>query len=110
MALTILELLSQEKPQGGYVKNVSREPICKFIQRHMAEIEEARARNYSWKQIDAVCRKLWDDDADAMPIVWWKTPSMIRDCYRAVKNGVKVHKKRPAPQPPLKFSVEVTQK
>lgn len=108
MALTILELLSQEKPQGGYVKNVSLEPICKFIQRHMAEIEEARARNYSWRQIDAVCRKLWDNDTDTMPIVWWKTPHMIRDCYYAVKKGCTV-KKAASKARSMKFNVEVTQ-
>ena len=108
MAVTILEALSTEKPSGSHVKNKSLKAVFALIQHHMAEIEEARSRGYSWKQIDGVCRELWKADAKCSQIIWWKDGHMIESCYHAVRTGSSVHGKRKAEQEPLKFSVEVT--
>ena len=108
MAVTILEALSAEKPCGSHVKNRSLEVVFGLIRHHMAEIEEARSRGYSWKQIDAVCRELWKADAKCSQIIWWKDGHMIESCYHAVRTGNSVRGKRKAVQEPLKFSVEVT--
>ena len=89
MAMTILERLASEKPCGSkiHVLNETLKPIDRLIQRHMAEIEEAQSRGYSWKQINEVCRELWQDDSEAKKIVWWRSPMMIAECYYRVKNG-----------------------
>ncbi len=108
MALTILEALSTEKPNGNPVRNKSLEVVFALIRHHLEEIEEARTRGYSWKQIDGVCRELWKADAKSSQITWWKTGHLIRDCYRALKTGTLLHTKRPD-RKSVKYSVEVTE-
>ena len=73
MGLTILEALQDKQPQGRnfFVKNESLKVIYDLVQKHMAEIEEARNRSYSWPQIDNACRKAWQEQgALASSIVW----------------------------------------
>ena len=108
MAVTILEALSAEKPNGSHAKNKSLEVVFALIRHHMGEIEEARSRGYSWKQIDAVCRELWKADAKCSQIVWWETGHLIRDCYSAVKTGTSLHDKKSSKKS-VKYSVEVTE-
>ncbi len=50
MGMTILEALQDKEPQGKnfVVKNESLKVIYDLCRKHMAEIEEARARGYSW--------------------------------------------------------------
>ena len=108
MAVTILEALSAEKPSGIHAKNKSLGAVFELIRHHMAEIEEARSRGYSWKQIDGVCRELWKSDTKCSQIVWWKSSNLIRDCYSAVKTGLPLHGKRDCKKS-VKYSVEVTE-
>ncbi|MBR0168814.1 MAG: hypothetical protein IJQ08_09095 [Synergistaceae bacterium] len=114
MAITILEALANEKPSGSKIRvlNETLRPIYRLIQKHMAEIEEAQSRGYSWRQINEVCRRLWQDDPEAKKIVWWKDPHMVAQCYYKVK-----HEKMPIHDTPAalkrasirKYSVEVTE-
>ena len=90
MAITILERLQDVKPNGRkfHVKNESLQVIYDLVRKHMAEIEEAQSRGYSWKQIDDACRESWQEDGKAASgIVWWKDGHLIESCYRAIKNG-----------------------
>lgn len=113
MALTILEALSKEKPCGGKLRvyNESLEPMYSFVKRHMAEIEEARTRGYSWKQIDAACRNLWSREEAGTDIVWWKNQHMIASCYKAVKRQTTTKRAKPQSNPPMsrKYNIEVTE-
>ena len=79
MAITILERLASEIPCGGRLKvfNESLTPIMRLVKKHMAEIEEAQARGYSWKQIEDVCHELWQSDEEASKIVWWKNKAFM---------------------------------
>lgn len=71
MAMTIMEMLAGETPRsrkfGGL--NETLKPMFRFVQKHMAEIEEACSRNYSWAQIEEVCRELWESGKDAKKIM-----------------------------------------
>lgn len=98
MAMTILERLASEKPCGSKnrVLNETLKPIYHLVQRHMAEIEEAQSRGYSWAQINEVCRELWHDDPEAKKIVWWRKPMMIAQCYHRVKSGNTPSRSNPA--------------
>ena len=88
MSKTILESLSGKQPCGQRQKNASLSTVYELVRRHMAEIEEAIARGYSWKQIDTACREVWQEESKkAAGIVWWKSGEMIEHCYRAVKTG-----------------------
>lgn len=88
MAVTILERLQGLPPRGCSAKNPRLKVIYDLIRRHMAEIEEARSRGYSWGQIDEACRQSWQEDGKAASgIVWWKDGHLIESCYRAIKNG-----------------------
>lgn len=89
MAMTILERLASEKPRGRKicVLNETLKPIYRLIHHHMAEIEEAQSRGYSWRQINEVCRELWQDNPEAKKIIWWKKPMMIAECYHRIKKG-----------------------
>ena len=111
MSLTILEALQDKQPQGRnfFVKNESLKVIYDLVQKHMAEIEEARNRSYSWPQIDNACREAWQEQgALASSIVWWKDRHLIESCYRAVKNGTTAGKKTPAKkEKPLSLKVTV---
>lgn len=115
MAVTILEALSTEKPCGNkiYVQNATLRAIYGLIEHHMAEIDEARNRGYSWKQIDTVCRELWKNEEECKGLVWWKSKDLIASCYRAIKKGkvptqksYAISKKRTAVK---KYSVAVTE-
>ena len=106
MGLTILESLSDKTPCGFHAQNRSLDVMYELIRSHEAEIEEARERGYSWKQIDEACRESWQEHSDkAAGITWWKGGLMIESCYRAVKHGITVGKasKKKAP-----LSLEVT--
>ena len=114
MAITILEALASEKPCGSKIRilNETLRPIYRLIQKHMAEIEEAQSRGYSWRQINEVCRKLWHDDPEVKKIVWWKNPDMIEQCYYKVKKGKIPSRINPAALKRAsirKYSVEVTE-
>ena len=90
MSMTILESLAGKEPRGARYrnKNASLNVIYRLVRKHMAEIEEAIARGYSWKQIDTACRESWQVESDkASGIVWWKSGDLIEKCYRAVKTG-----------------------
>ena len=109
MGLTIIERLQNVTPRGNNAKNIRLKVIYDLIRRHMAEIEEARARGYSWPQIDDACRMAWQEDSQAASgIVWWKDGHLIESCYRAVKkgqSGLKAKKKAP-----LSLNVTVTKR
>lgn len=115
MAVTILEALSTEKPCGNRVhaQNETLRAIYGLIEHHMAEIDEARDRGYSWRQIDEVCRKLWENEESCKGLVWWRGKDLIASCYRAVKKGkvptrpnTSIRKKLPAVK---KYSIAVTE-
>ena len=96
MSKTILESLAGKKPCSSriYVKNASLSVIYDLVRTHMAEIEEAIARGYSWKQIDEACRESWQiANNKAAGIVWWRSGDMIQSCYKAVKHGTTAGKK-----------------
>ena len=86
MSKTILESLSGKQPCGQRQKNASLNVIYGLVRKHMAEIEEAIARGYSWKQIDTACREVWQEESKkAAGIVWWKSGDLIEHCYKTVK-------------------------
>ena len=110
MAITILERLHDVKPNGRkiHVKNKSLQVIYDLVRKHMAEIEEAQARGYSWEQIDEACREAWQEDSKlASSVFWWKSSTLIADCYRAIKKG-KATKPVATKTAPLSFEVTVT--
>ena len=108
MGVTILERLHEVKPNGRalFAKNESLRVVYDLVRKHMGEIEEARSRGYSWRQIDGACRETWQADGKLANIVWWKLSLMVEDCYRAVKNGTTVVKKHKTA--PLSLMVTVT--
>ncbi len=111
MGLTILEALQGKAPQGEnfVVKNESLKVIYDLCRKHMAEIEEARNRGYSWAQIDDACRESWQEqNSVAAGIVWWKTKNFIESCYKAVKNGTTARTKKKTK--PLSLEVTVTKR
>lgn len=114
MAMTLLERLASETPCGGkiHIKNETLAPIRRLIHKHMAEIEEAQARGYSWTQIEEACRELWQSDKEASKIVWWKNKALVCSCYHALKSGYplgKSKRRRFHPTTSKRFSVEVTE-
>ncbi len=114
MATTILEALASEKPCGSKLRilNETLRPIYRLVERHMAEIEEAQSRGYSWKQINEVCHKLWHDDPEVKKIVWWKDHHMIEMCYHKVRKGKIPHRINLGARnrtTSKKYSVEVTE-
>ncbi len=113
MAVTILERLRDVKPNGKkfHVKNESLQVIYDLIRKHMAEIEEAIERGYSWKQIDDACRESWQEYGKAASsIVWWKDGHLVESCYRAVKKNASVGKGTKAKKAPLSLEVTVTKR
>ena len=110
MAITILERLQEVEPRGKkmFSQNASLKVIYDLVRKHMAEIEEARDRGYSWPQVDKACRESWQKYGDvAADIVWWKTPTLIADCYRAVKRGTTTRNKPTKKAKPLSLKVTV---
>ena len=97
MGLTILEALQDKFPNGAMKRNVTLKCVYDLIKKHQAEIEEARDRGYSWKQIDVACREAWEKNG-TLPknITWWRTATMVESCYRAVKNGTTAGEAYPA--------------
>ena len=61
MELSILERLSEEEPRGRrYIRhNRDLGGIREWLKSHSSEIDEARSRGYSWKQITRACVKKW---------------------------------------------------
>ena len=93
MGLTILEALHGKEPRSNRfaAKNESLKVMYDLVRKHMAEIEEARNRGYSWTQIDDACRESWQEqNSFAVSIVWWKSNHFIESLYRAIKNGTTV--------------------
>ena len=96
MGKAILERLLERTPNGRklHVKNESLGVMYKLVREHSAEIEEAFARGYSWRQIDEACRECWQENGhEASGITWWKNGDLVRVCYHAVKHGTTVGKK-----------------
>lgn len=112
MAMTIMEMLKGETPRGGKFGGINEtlKPIFRFVQKHMAEIEEARSRNYSWAQIEEVCRELWESSKDAKKFVWWKKSLLIASCYYALKKGMTTTHNRVKckDKPAKKYRIQVT--
>ncbi len=108
MAITILEQLQLEVPHGKRSKNGSLGVIYDLVRKHQAEIEEARDRGYSWKQIDMACYEAWKSSGKLpTDFVWWRSKLMIADCYRAMKNGTTAGKGK---KKPLSLEVTVTKR
>lgn len=113
MAVTILERLQGVKPNGGkfWVKNESLQVMYDLVRKHMAEIDEARSRGYSWTQIDEACREAWQEyGKSASEIVWWKDGHLVESCYRAVKKNTTAGKSAKTKTAPLSLEVTVTKR
>ena len=111
MAVTILERLQDVKPNGRrkVSRNKSLQVIYDLVRKHQAEIEEAIARGYSWKQIDEACRQSWQVHSKAArSIQWWTKCNLIEDCYHAVTQGRSVGGKKK--KAPLSLEVTVTKR
>lgn len=90
MEKSLLERLSYERPCGrGGSKNRTLSGVREFIKRHEQEIEEARACNYSWKQIDSAVRELYGDTDDLLKnIHWWENDALlIEDMYGLMRRN-----------------------
>ena len=113
MGLTILERLKDEEPRGKslVIKNPTLNAIYDLCRKHQAEIEEARERGYSWTQIDAVCREVWEKNG-TLPknITWWRSDTMVESCYRAVKKGTTANASPKKREKPLSLEVTVTKR
>lgn len=112
MAITILELLQDQTPCGNKIKirNESLKAIYSLITRHMAEIEEARERGYSWKQIDEACREAWQDSGDSAKGIFWWSGGLIESCYRTLKRHSALKQKEKGKKKPLSLEVTVTER
>ena len=109
MALTILEVLQDQTPKGTRAKNESLRDICALITKHMGEIEEARERGFSWKQIGEACRQSWTDGGKiGANFYWWSDNLVIESCYQAIKRNCAVKKK--GKKKPLSLEVTVTER
>ena len=109
MGLTILEALHDKTLQGKHKRNETLRLVYNLVRKHMAEIDEARSRGYSWKQINDACREAWEE-SEKLPenLIWWKSKMMIADCYRAVKKSTTVGRNKPAKkEKPLSLKVTV---
>lgn len=88
----ILEKLLGEKPKGlkHRSKNKSLRVIFRLVQKHMAEIEEAFSRGYTWEQIDEACRQEWQEESHAASVIkWWQSKGLIEYGYHVVKKAQK---------------------
>ena len=113
MGVTILERLQGKTPRGSktFINNPSLKVIYDLVRKHMAEIEEARSRGYSWTQVDTACRESWQEYGDlASSIVWWKDGKLIESCYRAVKKGTSVRNAPKKKAKPLSLDVTITKR
>lgn len=87
MAKNFLECLSEQAPYWAAVdgqgeKNLTLSRVREFVSYHKQEIAEARARGYSWKQIDDAIRENYGDSELLKNVVWRKTRTLIKDCYK----------------------------
>ena len=92
----ILEQLLEDEPRGLKYrgKNKSLKVIYRLVQKHLAEIEEAFARGYTWEQIDEACRRTWQEASKAaLGIKWWPNGKLIEYGYRVVKKAQAIGKK-----------------
>ena len=106
MGVTILENLAGQKPSGRHAKNQSLAVMYELVRSHRGEIEEAIERGYSWKQIDDACRVSWQEQSDkAAGVVWWANKCLVQACYKAIKHGVTIGKKKP-----LSLDVTITKR
>lgn len=113
MAITILERLQDVEPRGRKIfsPNPSLKVIYDLVQKHMAEIEEARERGYSWPKVDRACRESWQEYGNAASsIMWWKSPKLIEYCYRALKRKSAAVRQLPRKEKPLSLEVQITKR
>ena len=109
MSLTILEALQGKFPNGALNRNSTLKCVYDLCRKHMAEIEEARNRGYSWTQIDVACREAWEQNGVlSKAIKWWRTGHMVESCYRAVKNGTTVNESLSKTNPTKKKTKPLT--
>ncbi len=109
MGLTILEALQDKIPNGAINRDSTLKSVYDLCRRHMAEIEEARDRGYSWVQIEEACREAWEKNGTlSKAIKWWRTGHMVESCYRAVKYGTKAGEANPAKKKEKPLSLDVT--
>ena len=90
MAKSLFERLSEQVPywtdgQGNGKKNQTLSRVREFVSYHKQEIAEARARGYSWKQIETVIRENYGDSESFRGIVWRRTYTLIEDCYHELQ-------------------------
>ena len=87
MELSILERLSEEEPRGRrYIRhNRDLGGIREWLKSHSSEIDEARSRGYSWKQITGACVKKWTMGGQFVGVYMRQEEDLIRDCYYEVK-------------------------
>ena len=92
----ILEKLLGKEPKGLKYrgKNKSLRVIYRLVQKHLAEIEEAFARGYTWEQIDEACRRSWQEESKAaLGIKWWPNGKLIEHGHKVVKKAQAIGKK-----------------
>ena len=112
MALTILECLHGVEPKGVRKKNMSLNIVHNLVKKHLAEIEEARERGYSWRQIEAACRSSWEGGGKlTSEVIWWKTNATVEGVYRELKSNAPLHGKvKKEVKKPLSLEVTVTER
>ena len=70
------------------MKNASLRPVHEFVREHLAEIEDAYKRGYSWEQIDTACFEVWTSTPErASQVSWWGTGNLTEYSYREVKKS-----------------------
>ena len=92
----ILEKLLGKEPKGLKYrgKNKSLKVVYRLVQKHLAEIEEAFARGYTWEQIDEACRRSWQEESKAASgIKWWPNGNLIKYGYHVVKKAQAIGKR-----------------
>ena len=92
----ILEKLLGKDPKGlkYRCRNKSLRVIYRLVQKHLAEIEEAFARGYTWEQIDEACRISWQKESKAaLGIKWWPSGKLIEHGHKVVKKAQAIGKK-----------------
>ena len=87
MELSILERLSEEEPRGRrYIRhNRDLGGIREWLKNHSSEIDEARSRGYSWKQITRACVKKWVTSGQFAGVYLRQDEDLLQDCYYEVK-------------------------
>ena len=79
----LLERLATETPR--HQQTIRNDALGQLIIRHMAEIEDARERGYSWPQICRTAKAMWMETGEWGE--WWAA-SAIETRYRRLKKEV----------------------